>query len=83
MIRTQIQLTEKQARTLKGLARREGVSLAEMIRRCIDRTIEEREPDTASLYDAAAGLIGQFRDRRRVTDLAEKHDDYLDEDGTE
>ena len=82
MIRTQIQLTEKQARTLKGLARQEGVSVAELIRRCIDRTIEERAPDKTTLFDAAAGLIGQFRDRSRKTDLAEKHDDYLDDDGT-
>lgn len=81
MIRTQIQLTEKQARALRGLARQAGVSLAEMIRRCIDRTIEDEAPDKASLYDAAASIVGQFRDQSRATDLAEKHDDFLDDAG--
>ena len=83
MIRTQIQLTEKQARLLRGRARREGVSLAEMIRRCIDRSLEDEAPDTAGRYDAAAALIGQFPDRRRATDLAEKPDDSLDDAGPE
>ena len=83
MIRTQIQLTEKQARLLRERARREGVSLAEMIRRCIDQTIEEESPDTSSRYDAAATLIGQFRDRSGATNLAEKHDAYFDDGGQE
>ena len=80
MIRTQIQLTEAQARSLRRRAQAEGVSLAEMIRRCIDRTLDEDGPDRSGLYTQAEGLIGSFRDRRRAKDLAEAHDAYLDEE---
>ena len=36
MVRTQIQLTEAQARALKRLAREQHVSMAELIRRGVD-----------------------------------------------
>ncbi len=40
-IRTQIQLTEQQARRLKELAQRSGVSMAELIRRSMERLLNE------------------------------------------
>ena len=43
MVRTQIQLTEEQARALKELAAEEGVSMAELIRRSVEYTIKARE----------------------------------------
>jgi hypothetical protein len=79
MVRTQIQLTEDHLRRLKKLARREGVSVAEVIRRCVTRFLETEEPARAELYARAAGLIGAFKDMDGATDLSVHHDRYLDE----
>ena len=78
MIRTQVQLTEKQARELKELAAREGVSMAELVRQAVDNllggsgtiSVEERRR-------RAMALVGQFRSGR--SDISEKHDEYLAE----
>ena len=78
MVRTQIQLTEQQARRLRGEARERGLSLAEMIRRYVDKGLLEEAPDRAALYARAAGVIGRFRDRRGARDVSAKHDRYLD-----
>ena len=79
MVRTQIQLTEQQARRLKAQAHEEGVSLAEMIRRYVDKGLSEAPPDRAARYARAARLVGRYRDRRGARDLSSKHDRYLDE----
>lgn len=79
MVRTQIQLTEKQARRLRAEAREQGVSMAEMIRRLVDRGLAEESSARARLYDRAARIVGRFADRRGVTDLAREHDRYLDQ----
>jgi len=78
MVRTQIQLTEKQARTLRREAREQGVSLAEMVRRCVDRSLDAEKVDRARLYARAAALVGRFADRRAARDLARAHDRYLE-----
>jgi hypothetical protein len=79
MVRTQIQLTERQARRLRAQARERGVSLAEIIRRYVEKGLSEEAPDCAALYDRAARLVGRFPDRRGARDLSSKHDRYLDE----
>ncbi len=79
MVRTQIQLEERQARKLKSLAHQQGVSMAEMIRRYVDRGLKEEATERGRLYARAADLIGRFPDREGATDLAEEHDRYLDE----
>jgi len=79
VIRTQIQLTEQQARRLRARAREQGVSLAEMIRRCVEKGLAEEAPGRATLYDRAARVVGRFTDRRGARDLSSKHDRYLDE----
>ncbi|MBI2895517.1 MAG: ribbon-helix-helix protein, CopG family [Deltaproteobacteria bacterium] len=76
MVRTQIQITDGQARLLRQLAHRRGVSLAEIIRQCIDRSLEEHGPDADLLYEGAARLEGAARDRDERTDLSARHDDY-------
>ena len=78
MIRTQIQLTEKQAKELKELAARQGVSMAEMVRQAVDGLLEGL--GTVSVEERrrrAMALVGQFRSGR--SDVSEKHDEYLAE----
>ncbi|MFQ5790331.1 MAG: CopG family transcriptional regulator [Acidobacteriota bacterium] len=77
MIRTQIQLTEEQARRLRAKARDGGVSLAEIIRRYLDRQLKLERPNRAELYGRAARLVGRFR--VDTHDLASEHDRYLEE----
>ncbi|MDY7095073.1 MAG: ribbon-helix-helix protein, CopG family [Acidobacteriota bacterium] len=78
MIRTQIQLTEEQARELKRLAATEQRSMAEMIRQSVDaflRTSAAR--GTSDRRHRALAAIGRFRSD--VDDLAREHDRYLSE----
>jgi hypothetical protein len=79
MVRTQIQLTPQQARRLRAEARERGLSLAEIIRRYVEKGLSEETPNRAALYERAARVVGRFRDRRGARDLSTKHDRYLDE----
>ena len=79
MVRTQIQLTERQARELKRMAAREGVSMAEVIRNAVD----------AKLREGVSGLPWEERIRRAMAvmgkfhsglnDVSRRHDQYLAE----
>jgi len=77
LIRTQIQLTEEQARRLGEAARERGVSMAEVVRRCIDRGLAAEVPDRAARYARAADLVGAFKDPTGACRVAEAHDEYL------
>lgn len=77
MIRTQIQLTEKQSRKIRALAQERNVSLAEAVRQCIDRSLVEKSASRAALYERAARVVGVFKDRSRASDLSSRHDRYL------
>ena len=79
MVRTQIQLTAQQAWRLRAEARERGVSLAEMIRRYVERGLAEEAPDRAALYDRASRVVGRFRDKRGVSEVSRKHDEYLED----
>jgi hypothetical protein len=79
MLRTQIQLTETQARKLRARAREDGVSLAEVIRRFVDLGLTAQPATRARLYERAAQAIGRFPDRRGARNLARDHDRHLDE----
>jgi hypothetical protein len=78
MIRTQVQLTEQQARTLKELAHRENKSVAELTRQAIEYwlqtvvavSMEERRR-------RALAAVGRFHSG--VSDVSEQHDDHLAE----
>lgn len=78
VVRTQIQLKEEQARRLRKLARCEGVSLAEIIRRCVDHALDDQASRRGELYERAAAVVGRYRDREGADDLAAEHDRYLD-----
>lgn len=75
MIRTQMQLRDDQVRALKRLAAESGVSMAELIRRAIDRELERDDEDAK--WERALSVIGKFRSN--APDVAERHDDYLAE----
>jgi hypothetical protein len=79
MIRTQIQFTEQQFRRLKALAREQGISLAELVRDCVNHFLTKESPSRRELYARASSLVGAFEDRDGATDLAVGHDRYLDE----
>jgi len=79
MVRTQIQLTEAQARKLRARAREDGLSLAETIRRFVDRGLAEETSERIDRYARAARVIGRFPDQKGARDLARRHDDYLEE----
>jgi Ribbon-helix-helix protein, copG family len=79
MVRTQIQLTDQQARRLRAQARERGLSVAEIIRRYVEKGLADETSDRAAQYERAGQLVGRFRDRRGVSTLSSKHDDYLDE----
>ncbi len=78
MIRTQIQLTERQARQLRAQARERGMSMAELIRRCVEMGLTAEAPQRRELYAKAARVVGRFPDGRGARDLAREHDAYLD-----
>ncbi|MEE9167002.1 MAG: ribbon-helix-helix protein, CopG family [Candidatus Neomarinimicrobiota bacterium] len=78
MIRTQIQLTDEQATTLKRLAAERHESVAELIRRGVEillRSISSVGPDERRRR--AIAVAGRFRSGR--TDLSTQHDRHLAE----
>jgi len=78
MIRTQVQLTESQMVKLRQAARAQGVSLAEMIRRLVDRGIASELPDRRTVYAQAVKRLGEFKDEADASDVGERHDEYLE-----
>ena len=76
MVRTQIQLTEQQAKAVKAMARAHGISKAEVIRRAINvllgSTIVVNESEKRA---RALKVVGRFRSGKR--DVSENHDAYF------
>lgn len=78
MVRTQIQLTERQAKGVKAIARAQGISAAEIIRRAIDELIQSNLVlDSADKRARALSVVGRFRSGR--SDVSKNHDSYLSE----
>jgi predicted DNA-binding protein len=78
MVRTQIQLTEEQSRTLKSLAARRGVPVAELVRQSIDSYIRSSVGvDEQERRRRAIDVVGKFRSGQ--TDVSTDHDRYLAE----
>jgi len=77
MIRTQIQITNEQARALKRMAAREGKSVAELIRISIDALIRTGGfKDQDELRHRAILAAGKLNGPEN---LAADHDDFLAE----
>ena len=78
MVRTQIQLTQRQADALKQVAARRGLSVAELIRQSIDRLLMQAgERSEEELRAKALAAAGRFRSGR--SDVALRHDEFLGE----
>ena len=78
MVRTQIQLTEIQARELKRIAALKGLSMAELIRQSVDQFIQtSSEPTRQEKIVKLKEIAGKYH--TGTSDLAENHDDHLDE----
>lgn len=74
MIRTQIQLEERQAEALRKLAAERGVSLAELIRRAIDESLLH-QGERQSRYRRALSVVG--KGSSGLSDVARGHDDHF------
>jgi len=77
MVRTQIQLTEDQARMLRELSLSSRESVAALIRKAIDRFLITGKPDRIALYRQAMTVVGKYKTEQ--SDLAVEHDRYLEE----
>ena len=78
MIRTQIQLTEKQMDSVRVAAEQEHVSVAEMIRRAIDASLARPAvPQRSEIKRRAIAIAGRYASGR--ADISTEHDQYLDE----
>ena len=75
MVRTQVLLTEEQARAVKEIAAERGTSMAEVIRESVERLLEEKK--RKDKWARSMDIIGKFSSG--LTDVSEKHDDYLAE----
>lgn len=54
-IRTQVYLTEEQRRRIDAMVAAKGESLAEIVRKALDRYLEEEMPDPTTLLAATFG----------------------------
>jgi len=78
MVRTQIQLTEEQARMLKKLALSRHLSIAELIRQAVDSLIKSSTaPDVEERRKRALEAAGRFSSG--LCDLSAEHDKYIEE----
>jgi 16S rRNA U516 pseudouridylate synthase RsuA-like enzyme len=78
MVRTQIQLTEEQARKVKKMAAHRGVPMAEVIRDAIEGAIRsETSAVPGDRRKRALDIVGKFRSGK--TDVSKRHDAYLTE----
>lgn len=77
MIRTQIQMEKDQIEWLRVEARARGVSVSQLIREgvALFRAREERFPEEKKKRALAA--VGRFSSN--LSDVSERHDDYLAE----
>jgi len=78
MIRTQIQITDQQAKQLKHLSVQENKSVAELIRQSIDTFLNRQIfVSDQEKQQKLLSVAGKFH--TGLSDLAEEHDRYLDE----
>lgn len=72
MQKIQVFLREDQKAALEAISARSGERRSDLIRRGIDRIIEERSQETPDWRDAARGLAGLWRDRKDLDSLSQE-----------
>ena len=77
MVRTQIQLTDEQAKRLRELSATSRESVAGLIRKAVDQFIVSGNPDRSALYRQAGSVIGKYK--ADSDDISIRHDRYLEE----
>ncbi|MBI5308896.1 MAG: ribbon-helix-helix protein, CopG family [Planctomycetes bacterium] len=78
MVRTQIQLTEEQVKSLKRIALSRHLSIAEIIRQAVDTVIRTNTlVDIEERRKRAIDVVGRFSSGKH--DISRKHDTYLAE----
>ena len=77
MTRMQVQLTEDQVEKLKRRAQQKECSVSALVRQAVDSLLAEEDEEYAEKWRRATAVIGCFSSG--LTDVAERHDDYLDE----
>ncbi len=75
MVRTQIQLTQKQTISLKKLSRKRKISMAEAIRQGVDLYLKNGSLSPEERRERAIAISGKFHSRH--SDLSLRHDKYL------
>jgi plasmid stability protein len=78
MIRTQIQLTEDQARQLKRIAAERGISVSAVVREAVEKAVAV--DDVPAKRERALAAVGKFRSGKK--DISTDHDRFLSEDFT-
>ena len=77
-VRIQVQLTEEQARALKVRARNEERSMADLVSESVSEYLARRPAwNHGDLLERANAMTGRFHSGS--SDIAIKHDRYLDE----
>jgi hypothetical protein len=77
MIRTQIQIEEKDLRSLKALAAQRSTSVSQLVREGVGQVLEDAESERR--WQLLMEVVGAFSDRERACDVAQRHDAYLAE----
>jgi len=78
MVRTQIQLTEEQAKRLREIALESHDSIASLIRQAVDQFLLSGKRDRSDLFRIAESVVGKYKSDN--DDISVEHDQYLDED---
>ncbi|HEV2262675.1 MAG TPA: ribbon-helix-helix protein, CopG family [Candidatus Rubrimentiphilum sp.] len=75
MHRIQIQLTSKQEKALREMARLRGESISALVRESVDRLVEPEAKATAERWERARAVVGKFHSGKPSN--AGQHDDYF------
>lgn len=77
MHRIQVQITEKQERQLKELAKLRGASISALIRESVDRLLKPDIDAMDDLWQRSLEVLGKYSSGK--TDISARHDDYFAE----
>lgn len=78
MIRTQISISQSQARRLRRLAADRGISMAHVVREAIDAYAPDDAASREERIRRAISAGGRFSSG--LNDVSDRHDEYLAED---